>query len=86
MFTEGVVNLSGYVMFWILLTIILTTMILRGTMQILIVNPLLLIGFIFSLVVVYIVFSAIMILFGVADVIDNSIQGIVNIVTSMRGT
>ena len=85
MLTEGVVNLSGYVMFWILLTIILTIMILKGTMQILIVNPLLLMGFIFSLVVVYIVFSAGMILFGVADVIDSSIQWVVNIGTIIRG-
>ena len=83
--TKGV-NASGDNLFWILLTIALTLFLaLRGMLRLLLTNPAMLILFIGGLVVIYIIFTAISIVYGIGDWMDNAVQGTVNVITNIRG-
>ncbi len=66
----------------VILTILLT---MRGTLKLLIMNPVMILLLCVGLILMYIFFSAMMIAFGIGDWIDSSIQNIVNILTSIRG-
>ena len=84
--TKGV-NAGGDNLFWRLLTIGLTLVFaLRGMLKLLLTNPVVLILFVVALVVIYIIFTAISIVYGVGDWMDNSVQNTVNFITSMRGS
>jgi len=69
-----------------ILAVVLTLLLaLHGMMKILLSNPFMIILLGVGLIVVYILFSAIMVAFGIGEWIDSSIQGVAETITILRG-
>ncbi len=79
------VDIGGDTVFWILLTIGLTILFaMRGILKAVMFSPIICIALIISLIGLYILFSAIGIVLGIEDSINNSIQSTVNVLTNLK--